>query len=472
MIVRERVLPFALLAGAVLLGAAYPLTAWAVDPLALPALLAALAAAALVVRAPAYGVALAAALAPLINSVISTGEGGFSGQPLQIVVPALAVGTLLYGLLVASETGREWGRQTRLLLGAIGLFVFVALIASVQALAPSESVAKALLIVTAAALFVATRQVCAGREQQMIAIGGVLVGLLAAGVQGTAQHFMGIYSTEGFVADLEVVGRVQGSFGHPNLYAGYLAALLPVAVAVGVSRRLGGGLRSLAWLAALAALPALYFTYARGATIGLLAGAIIWFAVLRPRLAIVVAVATAAIAAFAVPATLQERFDPEASGSDVTLRSDIWKSALDIYSGHPLLGVGVNNFGVAYERLPAVTDAGAQRRLLHQDLLLIPPHPQNMYLQSLAEQGLAGIIALLGLIAAALTVLARAARSRSPLPRMLGFSVGVGFTGILLHGFLEVPLLGEVMLPIFALLAITAAAYEESDEADGEAASA
>jgi O-antigen ligase len=129
-----------------------------------------------------------------------------------------------------------------------------------------------------------------------------------------------------------------------------------------------------------------------------------------------------------------------------------------------VLGVGVDNFGVAYEQLPSVTDAGAQRRLLHQDLLLIPPHPQSIYLQSLAEQGLAGLVALLTLIGAALTVLVRASLARSALTRLLGLSVGIGFTGILIHGFLEVPLLGEAMLPVFALLAITAAALDRDDE--------
>jgi len=461
MTIRERVLPFALISGAVVLCGLYPLTAYAVDPLALPAILVALGLAALVVRSPEYGVAVAVALAPLVNTVVGGG-----GQPLQIVVPALAVATLAYGLLISSSSSLDWGRQTRLLLVAIAAFGVVALIASAGALEPSESLPKVLLIVTAAALFGAARQVCVDRRRQLVVLGGVLVGLLLASTQGVVQHFLGVFSTEGFVADFEVVGRVQGSFGHPNLYAGFLATLLPLALAVGLNKRFPPALRSLGYVAAAVAVPALYFTFARGSVIGLVVATIIWFGVMRPRLAIVIGAATVAIAIFALPATLKERFDPEASGSDVTLRSDIWKSALDIYADHPLLGVGVNNFGVAYERLPAVTDAGSQRRLLHQDLLLIPPHPQNMYLQSLAEQGIAGIITLLGLIGAALTVLVRAARSRDMLARTLGFSVGIGFTGILIHGLLEVPLLGEVMLPTFALLALTAGVLEGAGASD------
>ncbi len=80
----------------------------------------ALAGAALVIRSPAYGIAIAAALAPLINTVLSSGGGGFAGQPLQVLVPALAVRTLVYGLLVSSSW--EMGRETRLLAIAIAIF--------------------------------------------------------------------------------------------------------------------------------------------------------------------------------------------------------------------------------------------------------------------------------------------------------------------------------------------------------------
>nr|MBA2522074.1 hypothetical protein [Solirubrobacterales bacterium] len=260
MAIRERALPFALIAGAAALCALYPLSAYLVGPFAMPAALTVVGAGALTLRRPEYGAALALALAPLINTVFAD-PGAVQGgdtRPLQILVPLLAVATLLYSLLVGGE--RDWGRQTRMLAIAIGVFLLAALIASVQALEPSESVAKVLLIVSSAALFVAVRQVCTERDQQLVVVGGAIVGLLAASLQGVLQHFLGIFSTEGFVADFEVVGRVQGSFGHPNLYAGYLATLLPLAIAIGFSRGYPKLLRTLGLAAAAAALPALYFT--------------------------------------------------------------------------------------------------------------------------------------------------------------------------------------------------------------------
>lgn len=455
MAARERALPVALVAGAALLCGLYPLSAQAVDPLALPALLAAIGATALVLRKPEYGIAVILALAPLVNLAV----GG--GKPFQAVVPALAVGTLAYGLMISST--RRLGRETKLIAVAMAIFFVSAVISSAQALAPEEAVADLALITTAIALFGAVTQICVSPQQQTPVIGGAVAGLLIAAVQGIVQSFLGDFSTEGFVAGSEVIGRIQGSFGHPNLYAGYLATLLPLAVAIGINPRFSAPLRSLSVVAAAAAVPALYLTFGRGAIIGLVAGVVIWFALIRPRLAVATVLMLAALALIAAPATLQERFDPQSSGGDVALRQDIWKSSLDIYGERPIFGVGPNNFGTAYERLPATTDAGSQRRLLHQDLLLVPPHPQSIYLQALSERGTLGVITLIGLIAAALTVLWRAAKSRDPALRTLGFGVGIGFTGLLIHGFLEVPLVGEVMLPLFALLAVITAAVERNE---------
>jgi O-antigen ligase len=221
-------------------------------------------------------------------------------------------------------------------------------------------------------------------------------------------------------------------------------------------------MRALALASIAVAIPALYFTYARGAIIGLIGGTIIWFAISRPKTAIVAAITVLLLITFAAPATIKARFNPADSGPDVVLRSDIWKSAVDIYQEYPVLGVGVNNFPVAYEQLPSTVDQGTQRRLLHDDLLLIPPHPQSMYLQALAEQGIVGFVALLTVIGSGLVLLLRATRSADRFTRTLGYGVGIGFGEILIHGFLEVPLMGEAIMPLFTLFAVTAIAVERS----------
>ena len=138
------------------------------------------------------------------------------------------------------------------------------------------------------------------------------------------------------------------------------------------------------------------------------------------------------------------------------LRADIWSSALDIYSDHPVLGVGVDNFSVAYADLPATSSRASQRRLLHQDQLLTPPHAQNQYLNIMAEEGLVGLASLVLLGVAAVAVISRGARVRDPVGRAICLGIGAGVMTLAVHSFLEAELLGEVALPLFALVAVAA----------------
>ena len=446
---RDRALAIGILGGVGALAVAWPLTAYAVSPLALPAGLAAVAAAALVIDRPEYGIAMALALAPLTNAEL----GG--AKPFQLLIPALAFGLVAYGWL--TRRSGTTGPSGRLAGGAMASLGVVAVIASAQALDPAQSVNKVVLLLSAIALFAAVRQVCEHRDQLLVVVGGALTGLLVAAVHGLVQQQLGIFSTEGFVASGEVVGRIFGSFGHPNFYGAFLAGLIPLAVAVVLQARLSTHLRWIALSALALAVPALVLSYARGAIIGLIAGAVIWLGILRPRTAIAIVVVTIVAAIVFAPASLKERFDPGASGSDVTLRSDIWNSALAIYGERPLLGTGVNNFPLAYQELPSTTANAAQRRLLHNDMLLVPPHPQSIYLQALAEQGIIGLLALLAFCIAVLVVLHRASRVRDRVERAIGIAVGAAFVGILIHGFLEVPLFSEVALPLFALIGVAAA---------------
>jgi O-antigen ligase len=457
---RDRALGAGLVLGAGAVAAVWPVSAYVAGPFVLPALLAAAVAAAVILSRPEYGVALAIALAPLTNATF-----GDSPKPFQFLIPALAFGLVAYGVL-AGRHGID-GRNLRLAGGAMLALGTVALIASAQGIDPARSVTEVILVMTAIALFFAARQVCRERRQLLVVVGGALAGLLVAAVHGLVQQQLGVFSTEGFVAGGEVVGRIYGSFGHPNFYGAFLAGLIPLAVAVVFEARLSRPLRWLALTALALALPALVLSYARGAIIGLIAGAVIWLAVLRPRLAIAVVVATAIAAVAFAPASLKERFDPGASGSDVTLRSDIWSSALAIYAERPLLGTGLDNFPVAYQELPSTTANAAQRRLLHNDMLLVPPHPQSIYLQALAEQGIVGLLVLLAFCGVVIVVLFRASRVRDPVGRGIGAATGVAFVGLLIHGFLEVPLLSEASLPLFALIGV-AAVFADLDRDEPE----
>ena len=415
-----------------------------------------------VLARPIGGVAIVLALAPLTN-LTPGGDQGF--KPFQIALPAVTLGSLAYTALLARADDE---RRTPPALGAAVIaFVIVAAASSLQALQPADSLKKLGIVVTAAALYFSVAQACRTRGDVFMVVGGALAGLLIAGAQGIGQQVLGSFSEAGFVVDGTIVQRVQGSFGHPNQYGGYLALLIPLAGAVVFSRAIPFRLRLLGTLALAAALPALTFSYVRGAIAALVLGSLLWLAVVRPRAALGVGLAVLAAAVTLAPATLKERFSGEqTSGADVSLRQDLWGAAIDIYSERPILGVGLNNFAVGYGQLPPVPRTATQRRLLHQTQVLVPPHAANLYLNVLAEEGIVGILALFALGAAAVSVAYRGTRGRDPVTRLIALAVGAAVFVLGLHSMLEVTLLTEAALPLFALLGAVAAllALEEPTE--------
>lgn len=433
-----------LLAAAI--AAVWPVSAYAVSPVALPALVVAAGVAAAVLVRPDVGLALAVALSPLMNFVVQ------GHKPFQYLLPALAIGLALYGALLTPESQVASVRSA-----SLGVIVFLgaALAASAQALDPHVSIKKILLLLTAVALYFAVLQVC-GSERSLltVAVGGVFA-LLVAGLHGFVQHRLGTAGVAGFVVNGKLVTRVQGSFGHPNQYGGYLAFLIPVALAVLFSRSFRPFIRGVAAVALVMGTLGLLYSYARGAVLGLAVGLLIWLAVVRPRLAVVAAIALALIGFVFAPSTLRDRFSSSAVSADAPIRTDIWGAAVDISTQHPFLGVGVNNFSVAYSQLPSTQlPHASQRRFLDNAEYLTPPHAQNLYLNVLAEEGIVGLGALCILLGAATRVFYRGTKLRDARGRAICVGTGAGLMTLLVHSVLEVTLTTELALPFFALLGV------------------
>jgi len=429
----------------VIVAALWPVTAYGLSPLVLPVVVALAAAAVLIATRPEWGVALALALAPWTNLHVG-GE-----RPLRLVLPPLAFGLLIYGMLVASRERRAGAPAFQT--AGIVLFAGVAIVSALQALDPAQTLTKLFGLLTAVALFFAVLTICHARGQLLLVAAGAVAGLLVASAQGALQHALGQFGEGGFVAGGEIVGRVQGSFGHPNQYAGFIAVLLPVAVGMLATRATPGRMRLLAGVALGFALPALTFAYARGAFLGLAVGAVVWLTLLRPRVAVGVAVVMAVGSVALAPAALKDRVSDPAGG-DIGLRADLWGSALDIYTERPVLGVGINNFAEGYVTLPSTLANASQRRLLHQVQVLTPPHAANLYLNILAEQGLLGILAFAGLAFTSVLTVYRGSRIRDPAGRALCLGLGVGLMTLAVHSLFEVTLFSELSQPLFALLAV------------------
>lgn len=420
------------------------MSAYAVSPLAVPAACIGLVAVVLVLTRPAYGLALALALAPFLNVAIGPAS-------VKLLVYGLVFATLAYAVLVPAATAPARSAPRSLTIG-ITMFAGAALVSALFGIDPGGSVGRVVLLVVAAAAFFAVLTVGRSPSDLTVVVGGALLGLLAAGAHGLLQHLTGTGTEYSVVAGGEVEQRVQGAFGHPNEFGGYLALLIPLAVGVLFSSRFSARFRALAAAAFAVALPALFFTYSRGPVAALAAGMLLWAALRRPRLAVAVGLGVAVVALFLIPSALGERFAE--GGSDVTLRSDIWRAAIVIYSDHPVTGVGPNNFADAYAGLPSELPGGVQRRLLHREQVLVPPFAENLYLHVLAEEGIVGLIALFALGAAAVLVVHRGMSTHDPAGRAVAFGVGAGIVALALHGIVQVTLFSELVLALFALLAV------------------
>lgn len=247
--------------------------------------------------------------------------------------------------------------------------------------------------------------------------------------------------------------RAYGTFGQPNPYGGYLAMLLPLAVAVVVAERPWARRPSWFTLLALAAGglggAALLMSLSRGALVGLIVGLALLFALnvrrgglLLLAAAFGVGVVVALSLLHLVPATVAARLDqiveyvgwfdvsritPTPQNWAIIERMAHWQAAWNMYLAHPLLGVGPGHYPLAYPDY-RVND-------FWKDPL---GHAHNIYLNIMAEEGFFGILAYAGLWLSWIAVLvASYRRAKTPLDRALASGVLAGLLAVTVHNLFD-----------------------------------
>jgi O-antigen ligase len=290
---------------------------------------------------------------------------------------------------------------------------------------------------------------------------------------GASQALLGAYQyyfragPEGFLLFGGANLRAFGTFEQPNPYAGYLGLILPLAfgTALGLARwwwtaradlrarRFAyprGLLFGLASAASAVMLAALFFSYSRGAWIGV-GAALVVTAVLTlvrskraARLGLALLLVGLVVVGLGqinvVPDVIAQRFATvgdyfgfedvrgvRANDDNFALveRRAHWQAALSMFEAAPWLGVGFGNYAAAYPQfsLPKWDDALG--------------HAHNYYLNVLAETGVIGFVAFLFLWGAVFWHSGRAVLSAR------GWIVGVmaGIFGMLvalsIHNFFD-----------------------------------
>jgi len=206
--------------------------------------------------------------------------------------------------------------------------------------------------------------------------------------------------------------RPVSTLGNPNALANFLIVLIPFALVRAAAARLPVG-RIIMGIYTLLALFLLLLTYSRGAWIGMVAGLGIWGVLwwarhdmlsrqalsvwwtkrrLLARILVVSASLAGIIATLLVLVVFLQSFREYGRSTD--LRSEIYRTAITMFTEKPLTGYGLFTFGRGLARLQSVPPTTAHS------------HAHDVPLHVAAELGLVGLVAL----AATLVVMVQAAR--------------------------------------------------------------
>lgn len=231
--------------------------------------------------------------------------------------------------------------------------------------------------------------------------------------------------------------RWYSTFYWPNPFAAFLLLVLPVELVRSLHAH---GWREAVAHGAISVLLGTSFilTYSRGAWLTLLAVSPVMLLLLRPLswwsamrrwlvigalVAVAVVLLTHGLGARTSSQGVLDRAVSAANVSDTSLqgRLNFWHAAAAIFRDHPVLGTGAGTFGAVH--------AAYQR-----DVRFYASDAHNLYMQTLAEMGVLGLVALLlilGSIAVSAVRLMAQVRGGEEYPLIVGVVVGV--LAFLLH---------------------------------------
>lgn len=425
---------------ALVLGSLYPVSAFRWNPLALPAALTAVVLAAWSLRRPELGVAVALVLVAL--------NAGLAGSHPWIP-GAVWVGFMVVAAVLHLPSRARVGPRLPSLGPVVILFFAGSVVAVSQAADLGATAPVVRATATGAALFFLIASLLRTRRQLEWAVAGAVAGAAVIGAYATWQYLGGVPSDVGFVTSSgRLVSRVSGGFSQPNQLAGFLALVLPLAVAGAMVRRRGRGL----YLAASAvAAVGIYASFSRGALVAValvpliaLRGTRAWLVV--PLLGLALLVAT--------PGLLRERFAAGiGEGTEIEGRADFWRAALTIWSEHPVLGVGPGGFAAAY----AEARVPGGKNFLQATIFEPPPHAHNLFLNLLAEEGVVGLAAFAAVLGLSTRQALRLRRSQDPWVSAMASGLLASIAVLVVHNLFDVTLLEGTSIYFWALLGVLSA---------------
>ena len=293
-----------------------------------------------------------------------------------------------------------------------------------------------LKIVFLAFLLVVTANAFRTQKDREYAVFAVMCGAVLTAIFAFYQKYIGMADLAKFISvpgsaigdpqiHAEVIknisnGRVFSTFVNSNVYAGFLAMVIPVALGLFLVNYKNMLLRVVTGACFLALLYALFLTRSAGGMVTAAASLIIFllFVVKEKSRLIFICLALTAVFALFIVLLRADIFNFVNKDNSILNRLGYFKEALNIFMKNPVLGNGAGSYA-----------------LLAKDGIRFP---HNWYLQVLAENGLLGfgvLAAFLGLMLKESTGLLLRLKGRE---RVIFAGVFAGFIGFLVHNLFDV----------------------------------
>lgn len=393
----------------------------------------------LLVLRPAWGVVLIALTMPFYVPPLPKPILGYSFSPVEIFT-LVATGAWLTRLALdkgmtarREATHFSWPKLSRpdwavvafLIVATLSLFV-----AEFQGVALSE---WRVVILEPVLFYMLLRGTKLHDKELWIVLDAFVVSGLIIALYGLWQYAtrQDLITAEGGLM------RLRSIYGSPNNVALYLDRLLPLLVAILLlgTRATHGSRRLLYGLALAPVALALLLTFSKGALfLGIPASLIVVFWVWQrragrrtwPWLVVGLMAGTGALLVASQVPALAARLD--FFGATGVFRVNLWRSAVNMFTEHPWLGIGLDNFLYLY-RGRYILDAAWQEPNLS--------HPHNIILDFATRLGLLGLLAGGWLIWEAFSALRRgiAQANAQWLPVAAGFAGSLA--AMLAHGLVD-----------------------------------
>jgi putative inorganic carbon (HCO3(-)) transporter len=359
------------------------------------------------------------------------------------VTPGAVVGLLVIaaGLIWLWQRHRA-GTLTPLSRPAWALLLVSAagLASSVGARFPFSSVSSSLRIFSSAVLLIVLQQIFRedpARIRPLLV--AVFVSIIGPGLVGVMQ-LVGNKPVIAAYGPPIAVGRIEGTFVHPNAFATYLVILIPLGAAVmpHVHGRARLGLVVVTGGAGVS----LLFTYARAAWVAAVV-ALLVVGFLQDRRIVVGVLAGAALVLLAVPSVIARLSDltkshpyglTSADPNSLSWRFWYWGQVLPYAKQSPVTGIGL-------DMVQRINPEG------------LPPH--SVWVQSFVETGVLGLLALLNLVVSIARGLFQArSRALDPIGRSIVVAAVAVSVGFLMQMFTE-NLLDQVVHQWYLLVPVS-----------------